>query len=150
MTGNDLPDEDHVVRYVKPTSVRPDGVVDGSEFCLREHRPDDTGLSVNWLECFRGLTREKQLAEVRRLSRLNMRKRGRFAELNVGETKQHVRNELKGLRFIHTPLDAEGGPEADPSHSEITGLPPGDSDHAALIGDMIAQCVQATHPAITG
>ncbi len=148
MTGNDLPDDNHVVRYVKPTSVRTDGKVDGSAFCLRAHRPDDTGLSVHWLECFRNSTKNEQLAEVRRLARLKMRERGRLAELNVGVTKQYVRSELEGLRFIHTPLVAEGDYEADPSHGEIVGLPPGNSPHAELIGDMIAQSTSAIYPAV--
>lgn len=147
MKGDDLPDEDHIVRYVKPTSVRSDGKVDGSEFCLRAHRPDDTGLSVNWLEFFRDLAKDGQLAEVRRLSRLKVSERGCLAELNVGATKQYIRRELESLGFINMPLDAEGEYEADPSHSEMVGLPPGNSDQAALIGDMIAECINDTHPA---
>lgn len=54
MNRNDLPDDAHVVRYVKPTSRHEDGSVDGSAFCLRS---GDNGLSVNWLECFGDLTR---------------------------------------------------------------------------------------------
>ena len=151
MTGNDLPNEHHVVRYVKPTGIRTDGKVNGSEFCLRAHRPDDTGLSVHWLEYFGDLTKTQQLDEVRRLSRVKMRERGRLAELNVGATKQYVRSELESLRFIHTPLNADSDyDEADPSHSEITGLPSGDSPYAELIGDMIAECIKAMHPTVTG
>lgn len=145
MTGNDLPDDNHVVRYAKPTSIRTDGKVDGSAFCLRVHRPDDTGLSVHWLECFGDRNKAQQLDEVRRLSRLTMRENGRLAELNIGVTKQCVRSELEALRFIHTPLIAEGAYEADPSHSEIVGLPPGGSPQAELIGDMIAQSIKAIH-----
>ena len=148
MHGNDLPDEANVVRYIKPTMVFEDGSVDGSEFCLRAHRPDDTGVSVNWLEYFGDLSKAEQLDEVRRLSRLDMRKSGRLAELNVGTTKHHVRNELDALRFIHSPLPAEGDYGTDPSHSEIVGLPPGNSPQAALIGDMIAECIKAIHQAV--
>ena len=145
LNANDLPDDAHVVRYVKPTKVFEDGSVDGSEFCLR---PDDTGLSVHWLECFGDLHKAQQLDEVRRLSRLTMRKSGRLAELNVGTTKHYVRNELEGLRFINTPLAAEGDYEADPSHSEIVGLPSVNSPQAALAGDMIAQSISAIYPAV--
>ena len=49
MNENDLPDNAHVVRYVKPTSRHEDGSVDGSAFRLRS---GDNGLSVNWLEYF--------------------------------------------------------------------------------------------------
>ena len=144
MNGNDLPDDAHVVRYVKPTSRHEDGSVDGSAFCLR---PSDNGLSVNWLEYFSDLTKAQQLDEVRRLSRLTMRRRGCLAELGVGATKQYS-PELTALRFVRKPLAAENGYEADPSHSEITELPRGDSPQAALIGDLIAECIQAIHPAI--
>ena len=148
MIGDDLPDDDHVVRYVKPTSVREDGTIDGSAFCRRAHRPDDVRLSVHWLECFRSRTKSEQLAAVRRLSRLRLRSRGRLAELNIGKTKRHVHVEHLTLRFVHMPLPAQGDFEADPSHSEIEGLPPGNSPHAELIGDMIAETVSAIYPAV--
>lgn len=148
MTGMDLPDDNHVVRYAKPTSVRTDGKVDGSAFCLRKHRPDETGISVYWLECFRNSTKNEQLAEVRRLARLKMREGGRLAELNIGATKQYIRAIFEGLRFVHKPLAAEDDYESDPSHSEITGLPRGNSAEAELIGDMIAQSINAVHPAV--
>lgn len=78
-----------------------------------------------------------------------MRRNGRLAELNIGITKRHVQARFKNLRFIHMPLAAEGKYQADPSHAEIRGLPPGDSPEAALIGDMIAECIHTIHPAIT-
>ncbi len=144
MTGNDLPDEDHVVRYVNPGLID-NGKVTSSAFDLR---PDETGLSVNWLECFRNLKKDEQLAEVTRLLRLELGKNGRLVELNIGETRQHVRSEIEDIRFIHMPLDKEGENEADPSHSEITGLPQRDSPEAELIGDMIVKCIKETHPIV--
>ncbi|MDE0508763.1 MAG: hypothetical protein OXI17_09035 [Gammaproteobacteria bacterium] len=147
MKGDDLPDHDHVVRYVKPSMVKEDGTVDGADFQLRPNRPDDSGLSVNWLEVF-GSDHVHQLDEVRRLGRLQLKANGRFAEINVGKVRSEVVQELETLRIVHDPLEAMGGHEADPSHAEITGLPPGDSDQALLIGDLIAECVSATHPAI--
>ena len=146
MIGTDLPDDDHVVRYAKPTTVREDGSVDGSAFRLR---PSDNGLSVNWLDYYQSFDKSQQLDKVRQSSRLTMRPNGRLAELNIGVTKRHVQRGLKNLRFIHAPLAAEGDYQPDSSHSEIRGLPPGDSPEAALIGDMIAECIQIIHPAIT-
>jgi hypothetical protein len=148
MIGDDLPDDDHILRYVKATSIREDGTVDGSEFRLRPNRPDDTGVSVQWLEFYRDLPKDDQLPRVRSVSRLKLGKKARFAELNIGQVKRHVAEELEAMRIVHWPLDAEGEHTADPSHAEITGLPPGDSDHAALVGDMIAQCIKELHPAI--
>ena len=141
MTGENLPDGDHVVRFVNPSMILEDGIADGSDFCLRLHRPDETGLSVNWLQAV-------GLAEVRRLSRLTIKRYGRFAVLNVGTVKQRVAEELVTLRILHDPLDADAGFGTDPSHAEITGLPPTESDLAMLIGDLIAECDTAMHPAL--
>ncbi len=81
--GDDLPVSDHIVRYVKPSLVRDNGSPDGSSFCLRTNAIDSRGLSVNWLEAV-GTAREDQLSAVRELSRLELRRNGRFAELNIG------------------------------------------------------------------
>tara|TARA_R110002096_G_scaffold46313_2_gene123601 strand:- start:2007 stop:2459 length:453 start_codon:yes stop_codon:yes gene_type:complete len=147
MMSADLPLADHIVRYVKPSMIEEDGTANGAEFRLRSRRPDETGLSVNWLEAF-DPDKANQLAQVRRLYRLEVKKRGRFAELNVGSVHEKVAKELKTLRIVHDPLDPEDSFEADPSHAEITGLPLGDSDQAMLIGDIIAECVITMHPAI--
>ena len=144
MTGRKLPDGDHIVRYVKPTLIE-DGTVDGGAFVLRS---GEFELSVNWLEVFGGTDYHRQVGEVRRLSRLRLARHGRFAKLNVGETKQHVSDGAQEAGFQvnpnirEAPLAAMDGFEADPSHSEFTGLPPADSDKAMLIGDLIADCVK--------
>lgn len=138
----DLPDESHVVRYAAARHIHDDGSVDGYIFRLR---PQESGLSVNWLEYFSQLAKPQQLEQVRQLSRLNLRRNGRFAELSV----DLARRELPDLAFRHRPLEATAQYPADPSHSEIIGLPPGDSPQAALIGDMIAALVQNLHPALS-
>ena len=147
MKQNSLPAGDHVVRYVKPSMIQEDGTVDGSDFRLRSGTPGETGLSVNWLEAFEP-GKDNQLNEVRRLSRLGLRPNGRFAEMNVGTVMREASKEVGSLHIIHDPLEATGGLDADPSHAEIVGLPPGDSDHAMLVGDLIAECVINMHPAI--
>ena len=147
MKLENLPTGDHVVRYVKPSMIQDDGTADGSDFRLRSARPDETGLSVNWLQVF-GPERVRQLSEVRRLSRIQLRPNGRFAEMNVGAIIHQVATELDSLRIIHDPLEATDIFDADPSHAEITGLPPGGSDHAVLVGDLIVECIIAMHPAV--
>ena len=147
MKRDDLPNGDHIVRYVKPTMVQDDGTADGSDFRLRASRPDEEGLSVNWLEAFEP-GKSHQVNEVRRLCRLRLRPRGRFAEIEVGTVLRKVSEELDTLRIVHDPLDAQEGFDADPSHAEMIGLPPAESDHAALVGDLIAECVIDMHPAI--
>lgn len=147
MIAMELPEDAHVVRYASPRQVHADGSLDSSVFRLR---PQDAGLSINWLEAFGDTARAQQLEQVRRLSRLNMRPNGRLAELNVGRTKRLLRERLPTLSFRHQPLAADDRYAADPSHSEIAGLPPGDSLQAALIGDMIAEVVLNLHPAVNG
>lgn len=134
MTGDNLPDDHHIVRYVKPSLVE-EGIVDGSAFLLR---PDEPGLSVNWLEAFGGNDEDHQLSEVRRLFRLKLSRNGRFAKLKVGVTKRHVSEVLEELGIIEAPRPPTDEFEADPSHAEIVGLPPGESDEAILVGDLIA------------
>ena len=145
MIDNDLPDSDHVVRYARFIDILDDGTLNCSAFQLRKA---EEGLSVNWLEYFENRTKSKQLEEIRPLIRLTMKRSGRLAELNVGATKEQVSQMLNDLRFIHTPLAADEKYAADPSHSEIMGLPAKDSPEAELIGDMIAECVTEIHPAV--
>lgn len=145
MTTNDLPDADHVVRYARFIDILDDGTLNCSAFQLRK---TESGLSVNWLECFDDKTKPQQLDEVRRLTRLTMKRSGGLAELNVGITRRNVDRLLDELRFIHMPLNADEKFEADPSHSEIVGLPPKDSPEADMIGDLIANCVIEVHAAV--
>ncbi len=94
MRGDELPDDSHVVRYAKPTLVKEDGSVGGEAFQLRS---GEESLSVNWLECFPGISKSQQIEQVRQRSRLQLRPNGRFAELSVGQTKEHVHGELTDL-----------------------------------------------------
>ncbi len=50
MKGDDLPADDQIVRYVKPSLIQDDGIADRSEFRLPTNRLDESGLSVNWLQ----------------------------------------------------------------------------------------------------
>ena len=150
MSGNDLPENDHIVRYVRPSNLE-FGKVNIAEFKLREDRSNEKGVSVNWLEYYENLSKEEQLAEVRRVkaSRLTLRKNGKFAELNVGKIKRLLSEELPDLRVIHTPRDTEKTFLADPSHSEIIGLPSGDADQFHLVAQIIVrECIHDLHPAI--
>ena len=134
----ELPEDSNVVRYVRPSLVREDGTVDGAAFRLRlgEQR-----LSVNWMECFDGRSEAEQVREIARLIRVQTRPRGCFARLSVGGTKE----QMPGIRFLHCPLEAEGAYEADPSHSEIDGIPPENSPESEWIGDLIAECIENTY-----
>jgi hypothetical protein len=106
MRGDSLPARADVVRYIRATGIQ-DGVVNGSEFCLRAERPDEHGLSVNWLQVFANLELEGQPAEVRARSRIRFSRNGRLAQLNVGYTIAFVAAESPfhcDLPFIEDPL----------------------------------------------
>ena len=135
--GPDVPERDHIVRYARPSLIE-DDEVDGSAFLLR---PDEPGLSVNWLEAFGDDDQSHQLSEVRRLFRLRLSANGRFAKLNVGQTKRYVAEEADAIGILSVPLDSTDEFEADPSHAEIIDLPACESDQAMLVGDLIAECV---------
>ena len=145
MTGADIPSEDHVLRYVRPSDILDleIGLLNCTAFQLK---PNELGLSVNWLEYSGVGDKQRQLDDVRSLIQLNMGRNGRLAELNVGFTLEYVGDSLPELRFVHSPSPAADGRPPDPSHSEIRSLPPIDSPESELIGDMIAQCVAELHP----
>ena len=143
MSNESLPDPHHVVRYVKPSLVFQE-LIEGSAFLLRTN---ETGLSVNWLECWPAADTLAQLDYVRSIVRLKLSKQGRFARLNVGSTKQYVIDSAAeigidlAMNIRSEPLEPASGFDADPSHAEITGLPGSNSDDAMLIGDLIVECV---------
>lgn len=143
MNGDDLPNDNHVVRYVKPSLIDEE-VVDGSAFVLRDN---EYGLSVNWLEAFGGSDQQIQLNNVRRVFRLKKSKNGRFAKLNVGDTKRLVSEGAKeaglivDLGMTEAPLVRTTEFEADPSHANITGVPLSGGDVAMVVGDLIADCL---------
>ena len=143
MTDEDLPNSDHVVRYVKPSYIQ-DGEVDGAAFLLRK---GEVGISVHWLEAFGLGDLDRQMMEVRRVFRLRPSKQGRFARLNVGSAKRDVALrsiQSTVLSFKSVPLEATEDYPVDPSHAEIHGIPEYGTDQAMFIGDLIADCVEAT------
>ena len=81
MSGSRLPDEDNVVRYVKPNNIDVSGKASPAAFRLRRARPDDVGLSVNWMGYHRDFDKIGQLSEIRRVSRLSA---SGFNDLAIG------------------------------------------------------------------
>ncbi len=147
MTGKTLPNSDHVVRHARFTDFADleAGILNCSAFQLGS---DELGLSVNWLECFNGHDKSGQLDEVRNHIQRRLGPNGLFAELNVGFTLGHLADTLPNLEFINTPSPPMGSFSADPSHSDLLGLPPRESLESEFIGDLIAECVTGLHPAV--
>ncbi len=145
MKGDPLPDDHHVVRYVKPSLID-DGVVDGGAFELKYGHD---GISVNWLEAFEG-KKETQLAEIRRLKRLDWSRNGALAEINIGDIKRRLVGEIPDISIIEDPLDSDEKYKlADPSHSLICGLPYGPPELLQALQDEIALGVLNIYPAIS-
>lgn len=140
MATTSLSDSEHVVRYVKPTSIYRDGSID---IRLRQN---EGGLSFHWLECFGEIPKEEQLTQARKVSRVTMNKNGRLVEWQVGETRKYLQSRTFPVQFVSKPLPANQTHIADPSHGEIEGVPPGDSPQANRFGDLIAECIIARHP----
>ena len=115
MTGDDLPDADHVARYCSPRMV-----VDGLPLLdAFVPEPLDAPLSVVWAEHFGDVTDGATFDDLRREvgANLRLRRNGRFAVINVGQARDAAR--LRTGQFLHirhAPLDGFQ------SHSEISGL----------------------------
>ena len=143
MIGDEIPDEHHVLRYVKP-SLRDGDHVNGGAFVLR---PTEQGLSVNWLEKFEEDGHSDPVDEIRRLARITLASTGKFAQLNVHQTKRHVAAAADeagislDLSVQEAPLARTTEFDADPSHAEIHGLPEHAEDAAMLVGDLISDCI---------
>ncbi len=138
MRNDIIQDSDHVSRYCKPRSLSPStGLPTGASFMLRD---DETYLSVNWLEYLKKTSRVQEIEEVRRIfaKKFNVASTGMFAVVNVGNTRNFVKNESndsRQLQFIHEPEDN------DPSHSGIHGISHQDNlTIAQLIADTVMEC----------
>ena len=142
MTGDPLPDDDHVARYCKPSSVDEQGMPMASAFQLRS---GEQHLSVNWLE--HGGTRDVEAAiqQVRSgfvSRRYRLRGNGRFAVLNVGVAKTTVRHALgHSLSIDHIPHDD------DQSHAGIHGYASDDLAVAVELTALLSK--RSVHPAVT-
>ena len=141
MEGDPLPDDDHVSRYCKPSSVGAHGFPLASAFRLRA---SESSLSVNWLEALGAATTDDAVAQVRALflaSGFGLRANGRFAVLNVGAAKAAIREELgQSLRIDHDPRPN------DQPHAAISGFPADDLAVAVELTALVSQ--EDTYPAI--
>lgn len=139
MKGDSLPDDANVVHYVSSSRITEHGEASWEAFRQKKR---GRAPSVHWLQELGG-TKEHQLARTRQVSRISLRRSGRFAELQVGE----VRVQCADLAFVHAPLDATGEYLADPSHADME-VPERDSDDERIVCEQIASCVNAMHKAV--
>ena len=139
MKGSEIPENQRIVRYVKPRLVHTTGRADPEAFVLRDFGDGtcETGLSVNWLDVFPGDT-PSQLQGVAKHIRLKVSSRGRFAEFTVEDLKALLADENVDATVVHDPLEADDGRIDDPSHAQVFGLPSPLTDRATEVGAVLA------------
>ena len=115
MTGDPLPDQDHISRYCRPSTID-QGMLQAGAFAPRS---GEDYLSVNWLEHFGAPTLPAAVDRMRTVvsQSLDLRPNGRFVVLNVGEAKRAViRDAALSIRIEHMPS------ESDASHAAMIGV----------------------------
>lgn len=114
MKGDQLPAEHYVARHCRNkdlilTNGEPTGV---SESAF-EPKPDESdGLSANWLEFF-GSDRQHNVAGVRSVTKLTVRRSHRIAILNAGAIT--AANGSAKLRVVEDPID-DLAPDTNAAH----------------------------------
>lgn len=142
MKDDPIPPDHHVSRYCGGGSLL-NGQITGVSFYLRA---EEEYFSVNWLE-FLGLgDRDSDIGEIRRVlsTKRNLGSTAKIAVLNVGDMKDHVRQnspDPRDLRVLHRPDEPPDMP--DPSHSGIFDT----RQDEQLIAELIAEKVLETFAA---
>lgn len=131
--GTNLPDEDHVMRYVPWTRLRRDEDENVIGFLPQafELRPDEESLSVNWLEYFDG-DREDRIRDSVKMFRdiRTVGKKSAFGIGNVGQIKRTCSASGAQVRIVYEP-------EArNQAHSAIRHLP---RDDLSLLDALAAE-----------
>lgn len=144
VTGDSIPQSDHVTRIIKNTDYDEDTGVSGSAFLLGGH---GDGISANWVESLQ-LPRADALREILRVARTKrtVKPNQRFAIVNVGLAIQKILAERGApLKAVHAP-DVPPDPE-DPSHS-LVYVEPVEAHVASdeLIAELIVSCIKQCLP----
>ena len=115
MTGQVIPDSNHVSRYCKP-SVVGNGLPIVGAFLPR---PNEEYLSVNWLEYLEPRDLDGAISEVRARFQsrgYRLKPSGRFVILNVGHCRESATRIQRQVQFERQPLEDDG------SHAAIVGI----------------------------
>jgi hypothetical protein len=137
-----LPNEDHVMRYVSWTKFRRDGEDNVLGFLGEafKRKPDEDSLSVNWLEYIDG-DREAQIqTSVKTFRRtITVGTKSAFGVGNVGNIKEVCRAKGASVRIVYEPTDN------NQSHSGIRRLPREDTILLdALAADAFVELIHNT------
>ena len=139
MTGDRVPDVDHVARYCSPRQVE-----NGSpRWGAFQPRVGEDYLSVNWLEFFGANDLATAVDEMREVfgASFDLRASGRFAVLNVGDAALRVLEDTGyAVRAEHLPTDDNS------SHAGIVGYSHDDAEVARTLAEMVRR--EDVYPAI--
>jgi hypothetical protein len=144
--GENLADDHHVLRYVKPTQVDRVAGVEQVSFSTFLCRADEDDCSVNWMEYFDAPV-ANQCACIRAEKRVTYKAAARVARLNVGVAKTKVLAEAETvLAFIHDPEEPEPPrfPKPQASHSIITGMPKLETPEGEMVGALLRDIIPNT------
>ena len=139
MTGDRLPDADHIARYCAPRQVE-NGLPRWGAF---QPRAGEGHLSVNWLEYFGNRDLTAAVDAMREVfgATFNLRRNGCFAVLNVGDVTRRIQDTTnRSVRAEHLPNDD------NPSHAGLVGYSHDDTEVARAIAEMVQQ--DDLHPAV--
>ena len=139
MTGERLPDQDHIARYCAPRQVE-DGLPRWGAF---QPRAGEGYLSVNWLEFFGDSDLTAAVDAMRGVfgATFNLRRSGRFVVLNVGSVTRRIQETTgRSVRAEHLPNDD------NPSHAGLVGYSHDDTEVARTIAETVRRA--DLHPAI--
>jgi hypothetical protein len=149
--GEAIPDGHHVLRHVPGSKIEQDARINGGAFIRREN---EDGLSVEWREAAGDGPVADQIQAIRTAFRRQATRTHCFAEVPVGVTREHVREQATALgmavdlRFEHEPREAADGRPEQPFHSAIFGTPEFGHLRATAVGDLIAECISERSPVV--
>jgi len=135
--------KDNVLRYLKPSTIDGDVLSAGFEY-RRDHNgmPKEDELSVNWLEFFNKSCHENiDLVRGAYITKgFDLRKNGRFAELNIEEITRLVKEGTKELDENVSLVVKHTAKKDDLSHASLYGMP-FEEDAELLVSSILADYV---------
>ena len=140
MSGQVIPDSNHVSRYCKPSVVENNLPIVGAFL----PRPNEEYLSVNWLEYLATRDLDGAIKEVRARFQgrgYRLRLSGRFVILNVGYCKESATRIRRKVQFERRPL------EDDDSHAAVLGIREDDFALATEFTRLVGR--RDVYPAVT-
>jgi hypothetical protein len=142
MKNEPIPDNDNIARFCKPSTISEQGEIKAGAFMLRS---TEEFLSVNWLEFLKCSNRENEIKEIQKIYNQKFKKvsaNARIAILNVGKTREIVRNESsnnRNIEILHDPINDPIKGIIDESHCGIYNLKQDDEFIAELICETICE-----------